>query len=95
MKYKIGDKVRIRDGLEDGVKYSGITYWKAFKEREYIIKGFIEKVGLYLCTNEGMTWYFSEEMLEPVQTGGVVNKWCPPPYHANDLIISAKEIEKA
>ena len=65
MKYKIGDKVRVRKDLEPGNFY-GRTYYAStmgkFKAMECIVTDIRD--GLYDINNSG--YWFSDEMLEPV-----------------------------
>ena len=65
-KFKIGDKVRLRNDLEVGEEYGGITFlnsMNSFKERELTIDGMSLK-GNYAL--EESYFYYSEEMLEKV-----------------------------
>ena len=63
MKYKVGDKVRVRKDLEPGNKYGGVTYLSGmdeFKDGEGIITN-MDDVSYQI----GDFWW-TEEMLEPV-----------------------------
>ena len=65
MKYKVGDKVRVRKDLELDKKYGDVLYsldMDEFKNKECVIT----KVGFiaYKINNSDRWW--SEEMLEPV-----------------------------
>ena len=64
--FKIGDKVRLRDNLEGGEVYGGVTFLSGMKElqgKELTIY-YIDKDGDY--TFEEGNYYCSEEMLEKV-----------------------------
>ena len=65
-KFKIGDKVRLRDDLEVGRDYGGITFLRDMKDlqgKELTIDR-ISRQGNYIL-KEGR-FYYSEEMLEKV-----------------------------
>lgn len=59
-KYKIGDKVTIKHGLENGKIYGGVTYFTQMK-RDFIV---IEEIryGIYYISTYGSM--FSEEMID-------------------------------
>ena len=65
MKYKVGDKVRVRKDLESGNFY-GKTYYTSdmdkFKDTECVVTEIYD--GVYNINDS--TYWFSEEMLEPV-----------------------------
>lgn len=71
MKFKVGDKVRVRKNLVAGEVYNGLTFWEGQMERT---RGRVLKVN-NLDTNcyriyddEADTfWYMTEAMLEPVE----------------------------
>ena len=65
-KFKVGDKVRLRDNLEVGRDYGGITFLRDMKDlqgKELTIDR-ISRQGNYIL-KEGR-YYYSEEMLEKV-----------------------------
>ena len=65
-KFKVGDKVRLRDGLEAGEKYGGVVFlsdMEDLKGRELTIY-YISEEGDY--TFDEANYYCSEEMLEKV-----------------------------
>ena len=69
-KFKIGDKVRLRDDLEEGEVYDGIKFLSGMKDlqgKELTID-YIDKDGDY--TFEEDNYYCSEEMLEKVFSDG-------------------------
>ena len=71
MKYKIGDKVRVRKDLVADNYYGGVYYVDAmgeFKNKEAIIT----KVGDIAYQLNDCTCWFSEEMLEPVNEGALL-----------------------
>ena len=62
MKYKVGDKVRVRKDLEPGNEYGGVTYLSGmdeFKDREGVITN-MDDVSYQI----GDFWW-TDEMLEP------------------------------
>lgn len=67
MKFKVGDKVRVRDDLIGGEQYSGLTFstlMEAFRGKTFTI-GYVDSYfEVYLFENI-IGWYFSDEMLEP------------------------------
>ena len=68
--FKIGDKVRLRDDLEEGEVYGRLTFLSGMKElqgKELTID-YIDKDGDY--TFEEGNYYCSEEMLEKVFSDG-------------------------
>ena len=65
MKYKIGDKVRVRKDLELDKKYGDVLYsldMDEFKNKECVIT----KVGFIAYKINNSVHWWSEEMLEPV-----------------------------
>ena len=66
-KFKVGDKVRLRNNLEVGKKYGKITFliqMEGLKDKEMRVEG-ISPQGNYIL-NDGRTLYYSEEVLEKV-----------------------------
>ena len=65
MKYKVGDKVRVRKDLELDKKYGDVLYsldMDKFKNKECVIT----KVGFIAYKINNSVHWWSEEMLEPV-----------------------------
>ena len=65
MKYKVGDKVRVRKDLEPGNKYGKVLYISSmdeFKDKECVITNIDDLA--YQLNNSGCWW--SEEMFESV-----------------------------
>ena len=65
MKYKVGDKVRVRKDLELDKKYGDVLYsldMDEFKNKECVIT----KVGFIAYKINNSDHWWSEEMLEPV-----------------------------
>ena len=65
MKYKVGDKVRVRKDLVPGNKYGDVTYvsnMDKFKNEECVITSTDNKA-YYI---NGLGYWWTDEMLEPV-----------------------------
>ena len=87
--FKIGDKVRLRDDLEEGEVYGGVTFLSGMKElqgKELTID-YIDKDGDY--TFEEGNYYCSEEMLEKVFSDGDLLE-----FALGKLNIAKEELEK-
>lgn len=72
MKYKIGDKARLRNDLEVGMEYGDVVFLKSmseYKGQEVTIRR-LDDSGHFLI-NENMFWY-SKEMLENTKENGRV-----------------------
>ena len=86
MKYKIGDKVRVRKDLVPDNYYGGVYYVDAMdelKNKEVIIT----KVGDVAYQLNNFTCWWSEEMLEPVNEGALLE------YALEKLGITKEELE--
>lgn len=71
MKYKVGDKVRIRENLEAGKTYGKkvlLSTMEKYLGCEATIKAYREESGYYVLDKDAADghWGWSEEMLEPV-----------------------------
>lgn len=87
--FKIGDKVRLRDDLEEGEVYGRLTFLSGMKElqgKELTID-YIDKDGDY--TFEEGNYYCSEEMLEKVFSDGNLLE-----FALGKLNIAKEELEK-
>ena len=87
--FKIGDKVRLRDDLEEGEVYGALTFLSGMKElqgKELTID-YIDKDGDY--TFEEGNYYCSEEMLEKVFSDGDLLE-----FALGKLNIAKEELEK-
>lgn len=87
--FKIGDKVRLRDDLEEGEVYGRLTFLSGMKElqgKELTID-YIDKDGDY--TFEEGNYYCSEEMLEKVFSDGDLLE-----FALSKLNIAKEELEK-
>ena len=87
--FKIGDKVRLRDDLEEREVYGGVTFLSGMKElqgKELTID-YIDKDGDY--TFEEGNYYCSEEMLEKVFSDGDLLE-----FALGKLNIAKEELEK-
>ena len=86
MKYKIGDKVRVRKDLVLGNKYGGIIYasnMDKFKNKECVITSVTNKT--YHINGSDHWW--TNEMLEPVDEGALLK------YALEKLGMSKEELE--
>lgn len=68
MKYKVGDKVKVREDLEIGKTYGKLTF--SVQMREY--KGQIVTIETadddgYQIEEDELNWYWTDEMLEDVK----------------------------
>ena len=84
MKYKIGDKVRVRKDLVPGNEYGGVTYLSGmdeFKDREGVITN-MDDVSYQI----GDFWW-TDEMLQPVDEGALLK------YALEKLGMSKEELE--
>jgi hypothetical protein len=62
MKYKVGDKVKVRQDLVEGEMY-GCSQWIPAKSCKYIV---VNKVNTnsYYAESNGRQWYYTDEMLD-------------------------------
>lgn len=69
MKYKVGDKVRIREDLEPGKRYGGLTLLGGYMSGQRGKTGYVTTICLFDCCLIDITngYIWSEEMLEPVK----------------------------
>ena len=68
MKYKVGDKVKVREDLKIGKTYNGQTFvpqMKKYKGQIVTIK-IVDNGGHYI-EEDGQDWYWTDEMLEDVE----------------------------
>ena len=66
MKYKIGDKVRVRKDLVPGNEYDGICYVECmdkFEDKECVIT-YVDDTSYHI--NDSKYWW-TDEMLQPVE----------------------------
>lgn len=68
MKYKVGDKVRVREDLSHNEEYGGFVFIDTMNEcrgKNFIIK----EVYDYYYKLDGVYtyWYWTDEMLEPIE----------------------------
>ena len=84
MKYKVGDKVRVRKDLVPGNEYGGVCYVEymdEFKDKECVITdmdGIAYQIG---------DFWWTDEMLEPVDEGALLK------YALEKLGMSKEELE--
>ena len=86
MKYKVGDKVRVRKDLVPGNKYGDVTYvsnMDKFKNEECVITSTDNKA-YYI---NGLGYWWTDEMLEPVNEGALLE------YALEKLGMTKEELE--
>lgn len=87
MKFKIGDKVRIKKGLKTGEFYDGLSFnsnMKEFEGKETTINHFTPLENYVLEITD--KWYFNDAMLEPVEENYKI-KTCG----SNDFVIDTTD----
>ena len=68
MKYKVGDKVKVREDLEIGETYGGLTFSVQMREyRGQIVTIKTADDDSYQIEEDELNWYWTEEMLEDVK----------------------------
>ena len=86
MRYKIGDKVRVRKDLVPNSEYGGVCYVEfmdKFKDKECVITNMDDTS--YRINNSEFWW--TDEMLEPVDEGALLK------YALEKLGMSKEELE--
>ena len=66
MRFKVGDKVRVRTDLEDGKEYGSCTFVSEMEEYEGKIITIKEVAGDYYEAEETKGWSWTDEMLEEI-----------------------------
>lgn len=68
MKYKVGDKVKVREDLEIGETYGGLTFSVQMREyRGQIVTIKTADDDSYQIEEDELNWYWTDEMLEDVK----------------------------
>ena len=70
MKFKVGDKVRVREDLEVDEDYGSFSFVKTMEERlgkVVTIFGINPHAEAYDIAEDGAEAYWTDEMLEPVE----------------------------
>ena len=86
MKYKVGDKVRVRKDLVPNSEYGGVCYVEfmdKFKDKECVITNMDDTS--YRINNSEFWW--TDEMLEPVNEGALLE------YALEKLGMTKEELE--
>lgn len=82
MRFKVGDKVRVREDLVAGTKYGSLPFVKGMevlKGKEFIVESTFGHNGAYNL--KGIDWFWTDEMLEPVEEKEMVDH----PSHYNQF----------
>lgn len=66
MKYKVGDKVRVREDLVNGREYGGITFYMDGWKGKVVTISFIDSLGCYEIAEDEDKWCWTDEMFEDV-----------------------------
>ena len=75
MKYKVGDKVKVREDLEAGKTYGGSTF--SIQMREYrgqIVTIKIVDNNSYSIEEDKQYWYWTDEMLDDVEEENTISE---------------------
>lgn len=75
MKYKVGDKAKIREDLEIGKTYNGqtfVTQMEKYKGQIVTIK-IVDNGGHYI-EEDGQDWYWTEDMLEDIEEENTISE---------------------
>ena len=68
MKYKVGDKVKVKEDLEIGETYGGLTFSVQMREyRGQIVTIKTADDDSYQIEEDELNWYWTDEMLEDVE----------------------------
>ena len=99
MKYKVGDKVRVRTDLKVGIRYSRrvfneqMDHWSG---RVVTIKK-IAKEGAYIIREDGGRWFWVEEMFETNATDAIkpdyYERSAMQPLEVMQRIMTAEQFE--
>lgn len=65
--YKVGDKVRIKSELWEGVSYGGVGFLELMNKYKGKVVEVKEKIGVNYRLTNCDNWIFSETMLEPAE----------------------------
>lgn len=72
MRYKIGDKVRVREDIKAGIRYEGIDVVEDMLQYRGNIATIINiEDDKFITLSIDRRWYWSSEMLEHVKEGGI------------------------
>ena len=83
MRFKVGDKVRVREDLVVGKSYNDVVFlfaMESLKGKEFIVEQ-IDSIGRTCGLNDDYGFWWAEEMLEPVEEKEMVSH----PSHYNQF----------
>jgi hypothetical protein len=70
-KYKVGDKVRIREDLVHGKEYGGMTFYMDGWAGKIVTISYVNSSGYYEIAEDNEKWVWSAEMFEDVSENNV------------------------
>lgn len=74
MKYKVGDKVKVRENLIHGEKYGGMTFYMDGWKGEVVTISLINSLGCYEIAEDEDKWAWTDEMFEDVNEENNMNE---------------------
>ena len=75
MKYKVGDKVKVRENLKTGKTYGKIFFYEQMKEyRGQIVTIKVVNDDGYHIEEDKQNWYWSDEMLEDIKEENTISE---------------------
>lgn len=83
MRFKVGDKVRVRNDLEEGSYYGDVIFafgMENLKGKEFTVQG-IDSIDSTYALSDGYGYWWADEMLEPVKEKEMVSH----PSHYNQF----------
>lgn len=66
MKYKVGDKVKVRENLIHGEKYGGMTFYMDGWKGKVVTISLVDSLGCYEIAEDEDKWAWTDEMFEGI-----------------------------